>query len=42
MVLHIFTGEVVEGMELVRKIESLGSTSGKLSKEVKISASGTV
>ncbi len=27
-------------MDLVKKIESLGSASGKLSKEVKITASG--
>ena len=39
---HVVFGEVVEGMELVKKIEGYGSASGKLSKNVVISNSGTV
>jgi len=39
---HVVFGEVVENYELVKKIEGLGSQSGKLGKEVKITASGTV
>ena len=35
-------GEVVEGMDIVKKVESLGSSSGKTSKSVAISKSGTV
>ena len=37
---HVVFGEVVEGYELVKKIEGAGSGSGKPSKEVKISDSG--
>jgi peptidylprolyl isomerase len=39
---HVVFGEVVEGMELVKKIESLGSQSGKPKKVVSIASSGTV
>jgi len=37
---HVVFGEVLEGMELVKRIESLGSQSGKLSKSVVIVDSG--
>jgi peptidylprolyl isomerase len=39
---HVVFGEVVEGMDLVRKIESLGSQTGKTSKSISIASSGTV
>ncbi|KAG2140686.1 putative cyclophilin [Suillus clintonianus] len=39
---HVVFGEVIEGMELVKAIEKLGSESGKPKAEVKISASGTL
>ncbi|KAF9525453.1 cyclophilin 1 [Crepidotus variabilis] len=39
---HVVFGEVVEGMELVKKIETLGSSSGQTKKKVKIAASGVV
>ncbi|MGW2492254.1 peptidylprolyl isomerase [Streptomyces sp. NPDC001606] len=39
---HVVFGEVVEGMDLVTQIESLGSQSGRLSKKVTIAKSGTV
>jgi cyclophilin family peptidyl-prolyl cis-trans isomerase len=35
-------GEVVENMELVKQIEALGSSSGKLSQTVTISECGTI
>ena len=35
-------GEVIEGMDLVKKIESLGSDSGKVNKKVTIASSGVV
>ncbi len=36
------TGEVIQGLDLVKKIESLGSTSGSTKKKVVIAESGTV
>ena len=39
---HPSSGEVVEGMDLVTKIESVGSSSGNPSKQVTITACGTV
>ncbi|KAF8639008.1 hypothetical protein AX17_001787 [Amanita inopinata Kibby_2008] len=39
---HVVFGEVVDGMDLVKKIETLGSASGKLSKKVTIAKSGTL
>jgi peptidylprolyl isomerase len=37
---HTVFGEVTDGMDVVRAIEKLGSTSGKVTKEVKIVACG--
>lgn len=37
---HVVFGEVLEGVDLVKKIEEIGSRSGKPSKEVVISNSG--
>ncbi|WJV44715.1 peptidylprolyl isomerase [Streptomyces flavofungini] len=39
---HVVFGEVVEGEDLVKQIEALGSRSGALSSDVVIKASGTV
>ncbi|KAL0958483.1 hypothetical protein HGRIS_000622 [Hohenbuehelia grisea] len=39
---HVVFGEVVEGLEIVKKIEGLGSASGKTKATVTISKSGTV
>ncbi|KAF5336484.1 hypothetical protein D9611_006687 [Ephemerocybe angulata] len=39
---HVVFGEVVEGLDLVKKIESYGSSSGKTSKTIQVAASGTV
>nr|ODN93840.1 peptidyl-prolyl cis-trans isomerase A [Cryptococcus depauperatus CBS 7841]ODN93852.1 peptidyl-prolyl cis-trans isomerase A [Cryptococcus depauperatus CBS 7841] len=38
---HVVFGEVVEGQELVRKIEGFGSQSGKTSAKITITSSGT-
>ena len=37
---HVVFGKVVEGMKIVRQIESLGSSSGKPSKRITISDCG--
>merc|ERR1719476_398749 len=37
---HVVFGSVVEGMDVVKKIEGVGSQSGKCSQEVKIAAAG--
>merc|ERR1719299_162498 len=37
---HVVFGSVVEGMDVVKKIEKVGSQTGATSKEVKIVASG--
>ena len=39
---HVVFGEVVEGMDLVKKIEGLGSQSGRTKAKVTIAESGTV
>jgi peptidylprolyl isomerase len=39
---HVVFGEVIEGQDLVKKIESLGSSSGKTKAEIRIAAAGTV
>ncbi|KAG5641924.1 cyclophilin peptidyl-prolyl cis-trans isomerase Cyp2 [Asterophora parasitica] len=39
---HVVFGEVVEGLDVVKAVEKLGSASGKTSKVVKIAKSGTV
>ncbi|KAK0461930.1 cyclophilin [Desarmillaria tabescens] len=39
---HVVFGEVVEGLDLVKKIEGLGSSSGTPKAKVAISKSGTV
>ncbi|TCD67350.1 Multifunctional pyrimidine synthesis protein CAD [Steccherinum ochraceum] len=39
---HVVFGEVVEGLDLVKKIEGLGTASGSTKQEIKIAASGTV
>ncbi|MFE4969293.1 peptidylprolyl isomerase [Streptomyces sp. NPDC056660] len=39
---HVVFGEVVEGSDLVDKIEGYGSSSGSPKAEIKITASGTV
>jgi len=39
---HVVFGEVVEGMDLVKKIESYGTQSGKPKAKVTIAKSGTV
>jgi len=37
---HVVFGRVVEGMDIVKKIEGFGSQSGKTTKEVRIENSG--
>ncbi|KAK9465127.1 hypothetical protein V1512DRAFT_266742 [Lipomyces arxii] len=39
---HVVFGEVVEGMDIVQKIESLGSQSGRTSAKITIASSGVV
>ncbi|GAA3076888.1 peptidylprolyl isomerase [Streptomyces olivoverticillatus] len=39
---HVVFGEVVEGMDIVKKIEALGSHSGATKAKIVVSASGTV
>jgi peptidylprolyl isomerase len=39
---HVVFGQVIEGMELVKEIEGLGSQSGQTSKKIVISNSGEV
>jgi len=39
---HVVFGEVVEGIQVVKKVESLGSASGKVSQQVTIMRSGIV
>ena len=39
---HVVFGEVVEGLDIVKKIEGLGTSSGKTRQVVKIEKSGTV
>ena len=39
---HVVFGEVVQGYDVVKKIESYGSQSGKTSKVIKITAAGLV
>ncbi|MEU4087954.1 peptidylprolyl isomerase [Streptomyces aureus] len=39
---HVVFGEVVEGLDVVKKIEALGSDSGRTSAKIVVSKSGTV
>jgi cyclophilin family peptidyl-prolyl cis-trans isomerase len=38
---HVVFGEVVEGLDIVRKIESYGSSAGKTSKKIVVANCGT-
>ena len=40
LIQHVVFGSVVEGMNVVKDIEKVGSQSGKTSRPVKIEASG--
>lgn len=37
---HVVFGKVIEGFDIVKAVEAVGSQSGKPSKSVRISASG--
>jgi peptidylprolyl isomerase len=39
---HVVFGEVVEGFDVVKKVEKLGTQNGKTTKTVTIAKSGTV
>lgn len=39
---HVVFGKVLEGYDIVKKIEAVGSQSGKTSKTVRIAASGEI
>merc|ERR1712127_527353 len=39
---HVVFGGVVEGMDVVKQIESYGTTSGKTNKKIVVAASGTL
>lgn len=39
---HVVFGKVLEGMDIVKKVETYGSQSGKTSKTVKIAKSGEI
>merc|ERR1712194_87001 len=39
---HVVFGSVIEGMDVVKKIEAVGSGEGKTSKEVKVAKSGEI
>ena len=39
---HVVFGQVVEGMDIVRKMEKLGSANGSTSKKVTIMDSGEI
>jgi peptidylprolyl isomerase len=39
---HVIFGKVIEGMDVVKTVEGVGSSSGKTSKEVRIAASGVL
>merc|ERR1711964_537984 len=39
---HVVFGEVIEGMDVVSKVEAVGSSSGKPSKKVVVTKAGTL
>lgn len=39
---HVVFGEVVEGMDVVKKVEAVGTDSGRPKAQVTITSSGTV